>query len=325
MTSLTLSLSGDSSELSANYFPHIELDQNGEYVCGLTDFQTFNSIPNINSSNNRLYFWSNDNLTLKSGLYRIGAINSLIAEKCNPDFSLGLNIDQLIVIKYENVLLKPKKGKFYIKNPIYLEALSFREPGEIIPGATYYLVEKDAAVHYQYLSYVELPTGSYELEDIMRTLDELLSTIKNRSSISLNIHVNKNTLTTEITPNACIDFTPKGSIGTVFGFKNNRILDADVTHKSDGVIKINPVNALRIECNITAGAYSNNSIVHTIHEFYPSVPAGYKIVEVPRNVIYLPVIEKNIHNLTVRVVDQDNKLVSFQGETISLRLHIKRL
>lgn len=110
MASLTLSLTGDSSELSANYFPHIELDRNAEYVCGLTDFQTFNSIPNINLSNNRLYFWSNDNVTLKTGLYRIHTINLLIADKCGADFSIGLDIEQLIVIKYENnFLLKPKK------------------------------------------------------------------------------------------------------------------------------------------------------------------------------------------------------------------------
>lgn len=55
MNSLTLSLSGNSSILNANYFPPIDLSD-GEYVCGLIDFQTFNTIPNVDINNNRFHF-----------------------------------------------------------------------------------------------------------------------------------------------------------------------------------------------------------------------------------------------------------------------------
>lgn len=90
-------------------------------------------------------------------------------------------------------------------------------------------------------------------------------------------------------------------------------------------MNISAVNAIKIECNITSGAYSNNKLGHTIHEFYPSVEIGYKIIEVPQNVIYLPVTVHAINNLTVRCVDQDNKLVNFRGETLTLRVHIKKI
>lgn len=56
MSSITLTLSGNTSELSANYFPPIKLDEDGKYVCGLIDFQTFMSIPNITEENNRFYY-----------------------------------------------------------------------------------------------------------------------------------------------------------------------------------------------------------------------------------------------------------------------------
>lgn len=54
MASVTLTLSGSSSVLNANFFPPIELESEYEYECGLIDFQSFHSIPNIDASMNRI-------------------------------------------------------------------------------------------------------------------------------------------------------------------------------------------------------------------------------------------------------------------------------
>lgn len=48
--SITLAVSGNSSILTANYFPPIELTD--DYECCLTDFHSYNSIPNVDSDNN---------------------------------------------------------------------------------------------------------------------------------------------------------------------------------------------------------------------------------------------------------------------------------
>ncbi|KYN30143.1 hypothetical protein ALC57_00399, partial [Trachymyrmex cornetzi] len=49
--SLTLTLSGKSSLLTANYFPAIDLSD-GDYELGLMIFETYHTIPNVNESNN---------------------------------------------------------------------------------------------------------------------------------------------------------------------------------------------------------------------------------------------------------------------------------
>ena len=108
------------------------------------------------------------------------------------------------------------------------------------------------------------------------------------------------------------------------GFKP-QILKANKVHQSDSPVSIIRVNSLRIECNVTTGAYINDRKVHTIHEFLPIVPAGYKIVEVPSHVIYLPFAVKTIDHIQLRIIDQDGNLVNFRGETKTLRLHINSL
>ena len=131
-------------------------------------------------------------------------------------------------------------------------------------------------------------------------------------------------LLSQILCNHNINFKPKDSISRLLGF-THRVLEANKVHESDSPVSIIKVNSLRVECSITTGAYINNQKVHTIHEFFPKVPPGYKIVEVPSHVIYLPVIVKTIDQIQLRIVDPDGNLVNFRVEVITVRIHIKSL
>lgn len=164
---------------------------------------------------------------------------------------------------------------------------------------------------------IELPTGSYDLVDIQNYLK------KQDPELLINISVQESELTSEIyCENAKITFLSQDSFHELLGFEPS-MLKPGIVHKSEKPMNILNVNTIRVECNITTGAYMNNQLAHTIHAFFPSVPPGYKIIEIPKTVIYLPVIAREIHNLQLRLVDQNGNLINNRGETITIRLHIK--
>lgn len=231
MASITLTLSGNSSQLRADYFPPIDLSE-GDFVCGLVDLQTFNSIPNINESNNKFYFGKE------------GDVSNLFA----------------------------------------------------------------------------IPMGTYEIDDLALYLKDRLA----EYGVKFHLSANKNTLTSQIHSDVSIDFNHSNTIGSLLGF-GRRYLRADMWNYSDSPVSILKVNMIRVECDITRGSYFNCAPAHTIHEFSPRVPPGYKISEVPSNVIYYPIIVKSISAINIALIDQDNDLINFRGETITIRLHIKRI
>lgn len=145
---------------------------------------------------------------------------------------------------------------------------------------------------------------------------------RNHVEETLTIQINTNTFKSIVRCSKMIDFSKNRSIGSVLGFKK-RILKPHIDSESDLPINIFRVNSINVECSITSGSYLNNEANHSIYEFAPSVPPGYKIMQTPRNLIYLPLTTRVVDNITLKVVDQEGNLINFRGEKLSARLHLK--
>lgn len=297
MTSLTLTLSGKSSQLQANYFPAIDLSD-GDYVCGLIDFQTFNSIPNIDESNN-LFYYGHENLSSNEIAHESSSSSEIIK---NNDGIVGVSSisndnDDSSIIDAIVIDQKPEENSVKIVRPP-------RKKNAKLP-----------------LACIKIPTGSYEVDDLGKYLSKTLSD----KGVLIGLRTNNNTLKSELWCSQPVDFTKPNSVGAVLGFKNKKPLRANKAHISQLPADIMKINVIRVDCNIISGSYLNNRASHTIHQFSPTVPPGYKIVEVPQNVIYFPVTVQNIDTLNLSIIDQDDRIVDFRGETITIRLHIKKI
>lgn len=72
-------LSGDSSVLSAQFYPPIKFEDDADYVIGLVKFKAYNSITDVDFQNNRFYFDNGDKiLEIPEGSYEVEDINTHI-------------------------------------------------------------------------------------------------------------------------------------------------------------------------------------------------------------------------------------------------------
>lgn len=189
---------------------------------------------------------------------------------------------------------------------------------ENVNNKIHYYKNKDQGGEYSKFEEFSLPTGSYELLDINEIIQEHFG------KDNIVIKGNNNTLKTEITSKYFIDLSQSHSIGEILGFpKTTPILEANKTHTGDKTVNIVRVNTVDITCNIIQGSYRNGENRHILHTFYPSVPPGFKIIERPNNLVYLPLNTTYISDIVLNILDQDGNIVDFREESIAVRLHIR--
>lgn len=227
--SLSITLSNTSSVLEAHFFPPIILE--GNYEIGLISFLSYNSIPNIDITNNRFHF-----------------------------------------------------------------------DGE---------------------KYIEIPIGSYEIVDIDKTINAEIKKKYKNDETQLRISINDNTLTCKVHCTKQVYFNKYRSIGSLLGFINCEAA-ANTDLESNAPINIMKVNSIRVECNIASSSFLNGQPDHSIHDFFPNCRIGYKIIEIPKNIIYSSVTAQSIDYLNLKIVDQSSRLIDFRGEIITIRVHLRK-
>lgn len=171
---------------------------------------------------------------------------------------------------------------------------------------------------------ITLPTGTYEIDDIARFISQSMILLENDTRPFFELTANNNTLHSEIYCGFDIDLTAKDSIGKMLGFTPRKLRKLH-RYESHNVADIFTVHLIRIECNLTQGSYLNNQPTHAIHSLSLNVDPGFHVSEKPYDVRYFKIVNNQyIDNITVRVVDQDGRLIDFRGETITLELHLRK-
>ena len=176
---------------------------------------------------------------------------------------------------------------------------------------------------------VRIPEGSYELKDLN---DEIIQQMRMKKHYNelinkpyISIIANVNTLKTEmtITDNYKVDFRIQNSFNRILGFKN-KVYHGGV-NSSENIVDILPVNSIFITLDLINGSYVNGVKKNVIYSYFPEVEPGFKIVESPRNLVYLPVNKSEISSIEVSMTDQDGKLLNLRGEKLTIRLHIREV
>ena len=120
-----------------------------------------------------------------------------------------------------------------------------------------------------------------------------------------------------------LDFRQYNSINSLLGFHSK--LYTSEFHESKNIVNIFTINSILVNIAIISGSYVKQSIQPTSYSFFPDVSPGYKIIQNPHNLRYLPLTSDTIHSMTIWLTDQNGNELNLRGENLSMRFHLRDL
>ena len=174
---------------------------------------------------------------------------------------------------------------------------------------------------------IKIPEGSYEIDDINNTIKHEMEKRGHYDQVNedyfIDISANSNTLKSVLIleKDFQVDFNHQISLAKVLGFTGAKYTEG--FHESENVVNILSINSILVNIDIIAGSYVNGTTKNTIYSFFPKVSPGYKIIESPINLVFLPITLDTIDKLELSVTDQDDHLLNLKNEKLTVRFHIR--
>ncbi|KAL4084264.1 hypothetical protein QTP88_028089 [Uroleucon formosanum] len=167
--------------------------------------------------------------------------------------------------------------------------------------------------------YVIIPTGTYELDQLESIIQKMMPDFVS----FFELKANSRTLKCSISCSHDVDLEIENSIAKLLGFRNV-LYTTGATHESENIVNIMKINCIKVDCNLITGSFCDGAPSQTIHELYLTVPAGYKIVEVPRHPVFYGLNTTSITKVNIVLKDQNDCLINLRGKPITVRLQITR-
>lgn len=176
---------------------------------------------------------------------------------------------------------------------------------------------------------IEIPEGSYELKQINNEIFRIMKSRdhydKRMNKSYINISANLATLRCILQINNLdyqVDFSHERSLSDLLGYEKKKI--STPYNEGTNTVNILSVNSILVECNIINSSYLNSVKEPIIYSFFPKCLPGEKIIETPKNLIYLPLNNNDkIDYINIKLKDNNGKLLNLRGEKITIRLHLK--
>ena len=110
----------------------------------------------------------------------------------------------------------------------------------------------------------------------------------------IEISANTNTLKSEMIIKDNYElFRRYKSTNSLLGFHSK--LYTSGFNDSENMVNILTISSILVNIDIISGSCVNGSTQPTIYSFFPNVSPGYKAIENPHNLLYLPITADTIH------------------------------
>lgn len=175
---------------------------------------------------------------------------------------------------------------------------------------------------------ITLSTGSYGINNINEEIQRQMLLNKHKKKIIID--ANRATLRATLTQATTyqVDFDVDNSIADVLGFDRKMYAHDRSTNgyrEGERIVNIISINSIMVNSDIIHGSFVNGSQQSTIYSFFPGVDPGMKILQNPKNLVYLPVTLRTINRMQTYLTDQDGRPIDLRGEHLTIRFHLREV
>ena len=177
---------------------------------------------------------------------------------------------------------------------------------------------------------ITIPPGAYEIENLNNEIKRIIIDQEHytEANYPFNIKPNFSTLGSIIeisSQGPIITFVPEDSIGDLLGFNKTTIFEE--YNLSPNPVDILSFDNIFIETDIAKGMIFKGKRSGIIHNFTMDVDPGYKYIENFYGGIQWYMLQNKdiISSICFKLKNENNQLVSFNGQSITFRLSIKEI
>jgi hypothetical protein len=178
---------------------------------------------------------------------------------------------------------------------------------------------------------VTFPNGNYQVTDINTYLHTVMkdngdfNVVSGEDVFSINLLPNEVTIKVDITlTNSYQIDLSISKFNELIGF--NSAIYNTTTSSQNRVDITRGVNNLLIHCSLVSNSYSNDKSSDVLYSFVPNTSRGSAIHVEPNIPIFVPMrVTNQLTELTIRITDQQDRVIDFNGESVSLFLIIRPL
>ena len=178
--------------------------------------------------------------------------------------------------------------------------------------------------------HIILPKGAYEIESLNKEVKRIIidEGHYNQVNYPFTIKPNFSTLGSIIeisTRGPIISFQPDDSIGNLLGFNKRTIYEE--YNLSPNPVDILSFDNIFIECDIAHGMIFKGKRSGIIFNFAMNVDPGYRYIEKFHGGVqwYMMESKDNISSISFKLKNENDNLVSFNGQNLTFRLSIKEI
>ena len=183
---------------------------------------------------------------------------------------------------------------------------------------------------YEHYTMITIPPGAYEIESLNDEIKRILINDMHftEENYPFQIKPNFSTLGSIIeisNQESAISFKTEDSIGSLLGFNKRTIYEE--YNPSDNPVDILSFDNIFIETVIAQGMIFKGRRSGIIHNFTMDVDPGYEYIEKFHGGIqwYMMGSKDIISSICFKLKNENGKLVSFNGQSITFRLSIKEI